>query len=65
MKLSKQLQEDHDCGDFGKALEGYSERARELEDKLTWISNWLCENSQYNDFKEIVDWGKSVDNLFK
>ena len=31
MKLSEQLKQDHECGDFGKALEGYSERAEALE----------------------------------
>lgn len=34
MKLSEQLQQDHDCGDFGKALECYAERAKQLEDLL-------------------------------
>jgi len=34
MKLSEQLQQDHDCGDFGKALEGYAEQAKRLEDLL-------------------------------
>lgn len=34
MKLSEQLQADHECGDFGKALEGYSERALELENRI-------------------------------
>jgi len=34
MKLSEQLQQDHDCGDFGKALEGYAKRAKALEDEL-------------------------------
>lgn len=34
MKLSEQLQQDHDCGDFGKALEGYAERAKKLETAL-------------------------------
>jgi len=34
MKLSEQLQQDHDCGDFGKALEGYAERAKQLENLL-------------------------------
>jgi hypothetical protein len=34
MKLSEQLQVDHDCGDFGRALEGYAERARALEDRV-------------------------------
>lgn len=32
MKLSEQLKQDHECGDFGKALEGYSEKAKVLED---------------------------------
>ncbi len=31
MRLSEQLKQDHDSGDFGKALEGYAERAAELE----------------------------------
>lgn len=31
MKLSEQLKKNHDCGDFGNALEGYSERAAKLE----------------------------------
>ena len=34
MKLSDQLQVDHDCGDFGRALEGYAERAKALEDQI-------------------------------
>lgn len=31
MKLSEQLKQDHELGDFGKALDGYSERAAKLE----------------------------------
>ena len=31
MKLSEQLKQDHECGDFGNALAGYSERAEGLE----------------------------------
>lgn len=31
MRLSDQLLEDHNSGDFGKALEGYAERAKQLE----------------------------------
>ena len=34
MKLSEQLKQDHECGDFGKALEGYSERAEALEKRI-------------------------------
>lgn len=43
MKLSEQLQQDSDGGDFGKALEGYPERAKELEDALEKISRWIVE----------------------
>ena len=31
MKLSEQLKQDNDCGDFGQALEGYAEKAEKLE----------------------------------
>ncbi len=31
MKLSEQLKQDHECGDFGDVLAGYSERAEGLE----------------------------------
>jgi len=34
MKLSDDLQQCHISGDFGKALEGYAERAKQLEDAL-------------------------------
>jgi hypothetical protein len=34
MKLSEQLKQDHECGDFGKALAGYAERAALLEDAV-------------------------------
>jgi len=34
MKLSEQLKRDHESGDFGKALEGYSDRAKVLEDDI-------------------------------
>jgi len=33
MRLSEQLQQDHESGDFGKALEGYAERAAALEEE--------------------------------
>jgi len=36
MKLSEQLESDHSSGDFGKALEGYSARAKKLEDAVYW-----------------------------
>lgn len=31
MKLSERLRQDHECGDFGKALDGYAEMAAALE----------------------------------
>ena len=40
MKLSEQLKQDHECGDFGKALAGYAERAEALErdaDRYRWL----------------------------
>jgi hypothetical protein len=48
MKLSEQLEQDEACGDFGKALEGYSERAKALECKL-----W------HYVFMDAVKWGAS------
>ena len=34
MKLSEQLKLDHESGDFGKALDGYSEKAAQLENRI-------------------------------
>lgn len=39
MRLSEQLQQDHNSGDFGKALEGYAERAKQLEDLVESVAN--------------------------
>ena len=41
MKLSDDLQQCHVSGDFGKALEGYAERAKQLEDALNDARNGL------------------------
>lgn len=43
MKLSEQLKQDHECGDFGKALAGYAERAALLEDAIVAMAEdgWL------------------------
>lgn len=35
MKLSEQLKQCHESGDFGKALEGYVEMAEKLESELS------------------------------
>lgn len=34
MKLSEKLQQHHDCGDFGNALEGLPEETSDLERQL-------------------------------
>lgn len=55
MKLSEQLKQDHDCGDFGQALEGYAERAKKLED-LVWkdfyndACNWGATDTEAREF---------------
>ncbi len=43
MKLSEQLKQDHECGDFGKAIAGYSERAAALEEAIVAMAEdgWL------------------------
>ena len=38
MKLSEQLKQDYECGDFGEGLEGYWEQAKELEDRIIDLS---------------------------
>lgn len=35
----------------------------ELVEKLEFISGWLCENAEYEDFKEIFEWGTSTEKL--
>lgn len=46
MKLSEQLKQDHESGDFGKALEGYAERAAALEEIVEAVAHigvdWGC-----------------------
>lgn len=37
MKLSEQLKQDHESGDFGTALAGYAERAALLEEAIIAI----------------------------
>lgn len=43
MRLSEQLKQDHECGDFGKALAGYYERAALLEEAVIAMAEdgWL------------------------
>ena len=47
MKLSEQLKQDSDSGDFGRALEGYSERVKILEDALEWIGRVNAMDYEY------------------
>ena len=52
MKLvTEQLQQDHESGDFGRALEGYSERAKMLEDVIAKFAKhdfWRCARRECN-----------------
>ena len=63
MKLSDDLQQCHVSGDFGKALEGYAERAKQLEDALEIAYCQMTGSdtphglASCDDFK---DWLKSV-----
>lgn len=51
MKLSEQLKIDHESGDFGRALDGYSERAEILEDAIIAMVNdgFLCGSGDMSD----------------
>lgn len=44
MKLSEQLEQDQECGDFGRALEGDAERAPPLEERAKAEH---CKNCQH------------------
>ena len=49
MKLSDQLARDHESGDFGNALRGYSDRAAELEQQLDNAVQMLSDQDfEYN-----------------
>ena len=41
MKLSNQLAQDHNSGDFGMALEGYFDKARRLEDEIDRLKEYI------------------------
>ena len=43
MKLSEQLKLDHKSGDFGNALDGYSEKAAQLENRIAELSSRVTE----------------------
>lgn len=46
MKLSEQLKQDHESGDFGRALNGYSERAAVLEDAEVMVDRLRAGNTK-------------------
>lgn len=48
MKLSEQLKQDHECGDFGTALTGYSERAALLEEAVVAMvdDGWIYHGTE-------------------
>lgn len=50
MRLSEQLKQDHDSGDFGSALEGYAERAEALEDIVRAVAH-IGVDWGYGEFK--------------
>jgi len=41
MKLSEQLKQDHESGDCGRWLEGYAERAKQMEDIIKELCDCL------------------------
>ncbi len=43
MKFSEQLKGDHESGDFGLALDGYSDKAEALEDRVKELEAELAE----------------------
>jgi hypothetical protein len=48
MRLSEELQQMHDSGDFGKALEGCAQRAKQLEHWLKWCMDNCDDSPEYN-----------------
>jgi len=46
LKLSEQLKQDHESGDFGEALEGYSARAKALETRLLLLENKIIQEDK-------------------
>lgn len=47
MKLSEQLKQDSDSGDFGRALDGYAERAEKIESELEMAKFWMKKVCDY------------------
>lgn len=64
MRLSEQLKQAHDSGDFGKALEGYAERAAELEKIAEAVAHigvdWGCGKYQMLETDSMVGLAREV-----
>lgn len=59
MKLSEQLKQDHESGDFGNALEGYAERAEALEIDAARY-RWIRDQHWYESLGFVSDPKKNV-----
>lgn len=57
-KLSEILLQDHLCGDFGSALEGYSEKANSIENKVIYLEGLI--DRLIEDASEV--WGNGIIN---
>lgn len=64
MKLSEQLKQYHECGDFGKALEGCAERAEELERIVEAVAHigvdWGCGKYQMLETDSMVGMARKI-----
>lgn len=64
MRLSEQLKQDHESGDFGKALDGYAERAAELERIVEAVANigvdWGCGKYQMLENDQSVGMARKI-----
>ena len=53
-ELSKVLMELHESGDVGRAVEGYSERAKALEEEITQLRKQLAGLEKTIEFKRAI-----------
>lgn len=64
MRLSEQLKKDHQSGDFGRALEGYAERAEELERIVEAVAHigvdWGCGKYQLLENDQMVGAARKI-----
>lgn len=62
MKLSEQLKQDSDSGDFGRALKGYAERAAELEEIVKAVAHVGVDfgYGKYEIQPEVIDKARAI-----